>query len=322
MHGEVIEKIQLTPTMVRVVLGGDGLDGYTPATSTDQYVNALFVPDGAPYSAPFDEAAAYAGPAEYRPRGRRYTVRSWDPDRQHLVIDFVVHGSAGYAGRWANGAQPGDVLQFVGPHGAYAPDADADWHLFVGDESALPAIAASLEVVRPGIPVVAVIVVDGPANEQLLDSPGELTVRWVHRAGGDHAQQVVDAVAGISFLPGKFDVFVHGEAREIRAVRKYLVAEHGVERRGASISPYWRRGDTDEAWRGEQGRLRRRDGSRLSTTPRPAPSGGGETGAATCAGVPPDTRAGDTPQTAAMAAANRRCRASTSPGGSRVARSP
>jgi NADPH-dependent ferric siderophore reductase len=252
MHGEVIDKVQLSPTMVRIVLGGDGLDGYTPTPYTDQYVNALFVPDGAPYAAPFDEEAAYGGPAEHRPRGRRYTIRSWNPERRHVTIDFVVHGDVGYAGQWANRAEPGDVLQFVGPHGAYAPDSDADWHLMVGDESALPAIAASLEAVRPGIPAVAVIVVDGPENEQPLDSPGELTVRWVHRVGGDGATQLVDAIAGISFLPGKLDLFVHGEASEIRAVRKYLVAEHDVERRGSSISPYWRRGATDETWREEK----------------------------------------------------------------------
>lgn len=248
MHGEVIERIQLSPSMVRVVLGGDGLDGYTPAPHSDQYVNALFVPEGAPYAAPFDDETIEGVAAEFRPRGRRYTIRSWDPETRRVTIDFVVHGDTGYAGRWANEARPGDILQFVGPHGAYLPDPEADWHLMVGDESALPAIAASLEQIRPGIPVVAIVIVDGPANEQPLDSPGDLTASWIHRTGND-TRRVVDAVAGVSFRPGKIDVFVHGEAAEIRAVRKYLVDAHGIDRRGTSISPYWRRGDTDEAWR-------------------------------------------------------------------------
>ena len=68
MHGEVIETAQLTPSLVRVVLGGEGMAEFTPAPYTDQYVNALFVPDGAPYETPFDLDAARAGPAELRPR--------------------------------------------------------------------------------------------------------------------------------------------------------------------------------------------------------------------------------------------------------------
>ena len=51
---------------------------------------------------------------------------------------------------------------FTGPAGAYSPDPDADWHLMVGDESALPAIAASLEAVPAGAPVVVRLVCDGP----------------------------------------------------------------------------------------------------------------------------------------------------------------
>ena len=46
----------------------------------------------------------------------------------------------------------------------------------VGDESALPAIAACLEAVPAGRPVVALVEVDGPDDELTLDSPGDLQV--------------------------------------------------------------------------------------------------------------------------------------------------
>jgi len=42
---------------------------------------------------------------------------------------------------------------------------------------------------------------------------------------------------------------VHGEAGEVRAVRRHLLADRGVQKGGASISPYWRRDFTDERWR-------------------------------------------------------------------------
>jgi len=46
---------------------------------------------------------------------------------------------------WAAHAQPGDEISFMGPGGAWAPAVDADVHLLVGDEAAIPAIAVALE---------------------------------------------------------------------------------------------------------------------------------------------------------------------------------
>ena len=42
---------------------------------------------------------------------------------------------------------------------------------------------------------------------------------------------------------------MHGEADEIRAVRRHLLHERGLTRQDLSCSPYWRRTMTDEAWR-------------------------------------------------------------------------
>ena len=96
-YGRVERLEELTPNMIRVTLGGDGLAGFEPTPFSDQYINAQFVPDGAPYSTPFDVDEARALPAEQRPRGRRITVRAWDPAERLLTLDFVTHGDVGYA---------------------------------------------------------------------------------------------------------------------------------------------------------------------------------------------------------------------------------
>ena len=111
-------------------------------------------------------------------------MRDWDAADQQLTLDFVVHGDVGLAGRWATHAQPGDRLQFRGPAGDYWPDPDADWYLLVGDESALPAIAATAEAVPAGKPVVAVVEVEDSDGEIALTSPGDLETVWLHRAEG------------------------------------------------------------------------------------------------------------------------------------------
>lgn len=249
MYGRVTATQWLTPRMVRVVLAGEGLDGFDPGGHTDAYINAAFPAPDADPTAPFDVAAT-GGPRTQWPARRRYTVRRWDAGRGRLTIDVVVHGDEGVGGPWAARARPGHVLVFTGPNGAYRPDPSADWHLLVGDESALPAIAASLEAVPAAAPVVVRLLCDGPDHEVDLTCPGDLDLRWLHRTGGaGDAGLLASAVAGLTFPAGRVHAFVHGEAEETRAVRRHLLADRGVDRGDVSASPYWRRDMTDEAWR-------------------------------------------------------------------------
>lgn len=249
MHGEVLSTEALTPHLVRVVLGGPGLDGFAEPGGADSYVNAFFLPPGAGYTAPFDDAEVRELPWERRPFPRRITVRAWDAATRRLTLDIVTHGDVGYAGRWALHARPGDALQFRGPAGAWSPDPDADWHLLVGDASALPAIAGAAERVPAGVRVVAVIEVAGPAEELALDSPGDLAVTWVHTGTPYDADQLARTVAGLDLPAGRCCAFVHGEAEATRVVRRHLLSTGIVAREDLSCSPYWRHPDTDEEWR-------------------------------------------------------------------------
>lgn len=251
MHGAVEQVERISPGMVRVVLGGAGLDGFTMVPFTDAYVNLLFVPPHAPYAVPFDLAEARALERGSWPVPRRFSVRAWDEATRRLTIDFVVHGDEGTAGRWAQAARPGDLLQLAGPSGAYRPDPAAAWHLLVGDESALPAIAAALEALDAQAEAVAVLLVDGPDHEVGLGTRDGVEVVWLHRDAltGDAGQALVDAVAALTRSFAGVHAFVHGEAVETRAVRRHLLGERGVPREALSVSPYWRRTMTDERWR-------------------------------------------------------------------------
>jgi NADPH-dependent ferric siderophore reductase len=238
---------------VRIVLGGGDLERLVVPDATDAYLNAAFRPHGAAYDAVFDpQTVRETHPKEQQPARRRYTVRAWDPTAHLLTVDFVVHGDEGVAGPWAAAAQPGDVLVFTGPSGAYRPDPSADWHLMVGDESALPAISASLESLESlesQTRAVVRLVCDGPEHEVDL-ATCKADVEWLHRRGGpEDADLLVDAVRGLEFLPGRPFGFVHGEADEIRAVRHHLLHDRGLPRADLSCSPYWRRTMTDEDWR-------------------------------------------------------------------------
>ncbi|HEX4473137.1 MAG TPA: siderophore-interacting protein [Nocardioides sp.] len=255
MHGRVASTAYLTPALVRVVLEGGDLGALQMPDATDAYVNVALPPAGATYDEVFDpQAVRDSHPVAEQPARRRYTVRAWEPATARLTIDFVVHGESGgdsgVAGPWAASAAPGDVLVFTGPSGGYRPSPEADWHLLVGDESALPAIAASLEVLAPGDRAVVRLVCDGPDHEIALDSPADVDVAWLHRYGDERdVSLLVSAVEALDFAGGTPFGFVHGEADEIRGVRRHLLAERGLTRQHLSCSPYWRRTMTDESWR-------------------------------------------------------------------------
>jgi NADPH-dependent ferric siderophore reductase len=246
----VLRKEQLTPHMIRIVAGGEGLAAFTPNGLTDAYVKIVIPVPGVEYPESFDLATIRAEfPREQWPKMRSYTVRAYDETAGELMIDFVYHGDEGLAGPWAAGAKPGDELLLSGPGGGYLPGDEADWHLLVGDEAALPAIAASLEAIPAGAPVHAFILVADAAEEQPLATKGDAQITWLHRsAGGD----LVEAVRGLEFGEGVLQAFVHGEAGFVRELRRYLLDDRGMRKDLLSVSGYWRYGKDDEAWRAEK----------------------------------------------------------------------
>ena len=260
---EVVRSEQLTPHLIRVVLGGDGYDTFTPNEFTDAYVKLVFVNDGVDVGVlpqPLTLDSFNELPAEQRPTVRTYTVRRVHAERREISIDFVVHGAHGVAGPWAEAATPGQPAYLMGPSGAYAPDPAADWHLLAGDEAAVPAIGAALEALPDNAIGKVFIEVAGPEDEIALRAPAGVEVRWIYRGGradlapedaaGDNAP-LIAAVKEAEWLPGQVQVFIHGEAQTVmHNLRPYIRKERGVDAKwAASISGYWRRGRTEETFR-------------------------------------------------------------------------
>jgi NADPH-dependent ferric siderophore reductase len=259
---EVMRTEQVSPHIVRVMLGGNGFDTFVPNEFTDAYCKILFVRedvDIAALSAPLTLNSFQTLPADRQPVIRTMTVRWTDPDQRQIAIDFVVHGEHGVAGPWASTVQPGQPVYLMGPSGAYAPDPSAEWHLLAGDESALPAIAAALEALPVDTTARVFVEIAGPDDEVELRSPADVEIKWIYRGGradlvpadraGDRAP-LIDAVKEATWLPGQVQVFIHGEAQAVmHNLRPYVRKERGVDAKWASISGYWRRGRTEETFR-------------------------------------------------------------------------
>lgn len=253
MVATVLRKEQLTPHMIRIVLGGDGLRGFEPTEFADSYLKLQIPPAGSPLQPPFDlEELRGTVAREELPRTRTYTVRTWDPAACELTIDFVVHGDSGVAGPWATAAQPGDLLQLRDRSGGgYSPDPGAAWHLMAGDTAVIPAISVCLERLPAGAPVQVILAVDDLEEVQDLETEADLRVNWIQTGGSPERaeEMLLAALEDLDFPKGPLSAFVHGEAGAVRAMRRHLLVERGIPKEAMSASGYWKRSRTDEQWR-------------------------------------------------------------------------
>lgn len=219
---EVVGAEDVAPRMRRVTLTAPGLDAfaYRPGQSL-----------------------VLAFPAGENDRGRReYTIRSFDAVRGEITLDFLLHGATpGPA--WARSAGPGTRIEGRGPRGRTVFDAEADWHLFLGDETCIPAILHILDAVPEGARAFAFIEVAGEEDEMPVETAADLALEWIHRGGrpAGPSSIILDRLAEFELPEGRGHAYVIGETSNVRAQRHHLL-DRGLTREQISSEGYWRPG--------------------------------------------------------------------------------
>ena len=250
----------MCPSVVRVTFTGDDLDRFAD-NGFDQRIKFFLPLDTVPYDEllSLQDSADWYGrwramPDEKRHPIRTYTARGVRQERREVDVDIVLHGDLGPASRWALGAAPGDDLVILGPnadatgpHGGvdFVPPAHTDRLLIAGDETALPAISRILATAAANTRGLALVEVAGAQEEQPLDAPAGVKVRWLHRGtaapGGNSL--LAEAVAALDRPEGD-DLFawVAAESAAVRAIRADLRGRWGLGRAQHHAIGYWRRG--------------------------------------------------------------------------------
>lgn len=171
------------------------------------------------------------------PARRRYTIRRSDAAAGTIDVDVVLHGDGPFA-RWAAGAEPGAHIDGIGPRGAQALRADADHHVFVADETAVPAALAMLEGRLPSTSAVALLVSDD-GTPTCPPPAGDADVRWLR------ADDLADSIAGLQ-IPSRTAAYVNGERTLVRDAVAAL-GERGLGRDVVQSKAYWRRDQANAA---------------------------------------------------------------------------
>ncbi|MCP1290629.1 siderophore-interacting protein [Chromobacterium sp. S0633] len=231
----------LGPKLLRVTLGGEELAGFATA-SFDDHLKVFFPehPDAKPaLPALVDETLIYPE-GQPRPTARDYTPCRFDPERLELDLEFVLH-EAGPATSWAAQAKPGQYLGIGGPRGSLVIPAAFDWHLLIGDESALPAIRRRLAELPPAAKVIALLQTSEAGQSCELPAHPNADIRWVHQ-GADTEPALLSALKPLTLPAGEGFVWAAGEYHAIRAVRQYLREERGIDKSRIRAASYWREG--------------------------------------------------------------------------------
>jgi NADPH-dependent ferric siderophore reductase len=164
---------------------------------------------------------------------RRYTIAGREHDA--VQIDIYVHGE-GIGSAWAQARRPGDVVSAIGPRGSFKLGPQADWHVFVGDETSLPGIHAMLAATDT--PAQVVIEVDDPAQWESLGVGERRATRWTWMSRTSPLDPC-DAVA----LPatGIGHAYISGEAQLVSAWREALECL-GMAPSATTDKAYWGKG--------------------------------------------------------------------------------
>jgi len=182
-------------------------------------------------------------PAGERSVRRRYTIRQADRAAGMAELEFELHGAGGVATRWAAGAEIGDRLAAVGPRGSIPLRAGVASHLFVADDSALPAAFAMLEALPSGVTATVVLVTPhGPLSRPGPNGVARTRQFWIDQA------QLPAVIADLDIEP-PIAAYINGERQLVRRATDLLVSA-GIDKTVVASKAYWRH-DQPNAAHGE-----------------------------------------------------------------------
>ena len=223
-HLTVSKRHDVSPSLVSITLTGD-LQGLVVSPGNDLM---LAVP-------------VVGGDGSFR---RRYTIRRADVDSGEVEL-WIDRTSGGPGATWAESAPIGSSIEAIGPRGKVTLDEMADWHLFLGDLSFLPASYAMAEAIEPPGQALFIVEIDQPGDAIVpsMDPRVTVTVGFIERDGRalNDPAGLLAGLAALEIPPEEGHVYVGGELTVVAALKAALI-ERGLEKQAIDAKPYWRAG--------------------------------------------------------------------------------
>ena len=210
----------------------------------------LFFPDQISHMPPLPSRNAQGKvtwPEGKKPVTRTYTLRQFLAEEQLLVIDFVLHPSFGIAADWARHAQPGHMLGLAGPGGQARFHPNAEYWIFIGDLSALPMIAATLEQLPIDAKGQVWLEINHPHDKIELSHPAGIEVHW-QITDANLNEKINTSLQQLNWDTQQISVTLAGENARVITLRKIFRQQYQVNKSYLYAVPYWKQGETEEIY--------------------------------------------------------------------------
>lgn len=232
----VLRVERISAAFQRIVLGGEGLEGFV-SRGFDDHTKLFFPEPGSAFTPPqvTDEGIIWAEGG--RPASRDYTPL-YNAAERELAYDFFIH-DGGVASGWAMQARVGDTLTIGGPRGSLVVPEDYAWQLYVCDESGMPALRRRLETLRgcaAPVQVKAVVTVADAAYQDYLADCG-FDIDWIV---GHDEEAIAQALASVSVPDEDYFIWMTGEGAVVKSLLDGFLTDD-IDPHLVRSQAYWHR---------------------------------------------------------------------------------
>lgn len=230
-----VHKVEdLSPHMRRIVFSGNDLNDF-PFHQESAHVKVIIPQPGTQKP----KLGLYFGAKKWM---RSYTIRHFDTTSKHLAIDFAVNDHNGTISGWALEAKQGDYVGIGGPGPIKHTDFKADWHLIVGDFTALPAIAATVERLPADSKGYIIVQIPTAEDKQNIRTPPNMTIQWL--INSEVSKNILlEHTKAIEWLNGEPAIFIAGEASQVKTIHQYAKTQPTYKKSNTYASGYWKAKD-------------------------------------------------------------------------------
>lgn len=229
------------PRYQLITLGGNDLADFETLSPTDHV--GLIPPLAGELVLPGLSDGRLTWPEGGRPPMREYTVRRFDPEAREIDVRVLMHG-AGPVADWAAGVAVGDEIGVVGPRVSKLMPDDYENYLFVGDLTAVPAIARWLEQLPQGAMAQVLIAANSEEDVIELKCDEPIFVLWLTEGGSVPADRLAPMLAPLQLYSPDTFAWAAGEAVAMREVRRVLLDKPELSPDTVKVTGYWRRDES------------------------------------------------------------------------------
>lgn len=236
VEGEVLRSTRVSENFQRVRITGEKIERYFEEA---MHFKLLYPQKSgrAPVWPEVDENGRTLWPTGEDELARPvYTVHTVNEQKRYLEFDVYLH-EGGPTALWAQNLKTGDKIGLMGPAGGEMPKVAS--LCMIGDETALPAIARILKGLSPDVTGQVIIHVGDLRDEQKLDAPVGMNVRWLPRADGNY-EVALEAAKAVCHSADDFEYFwFAGKKSVARKMRQHFRDTVGYEGGNSYIVGFW-----------------------------------------------------------------------------------